>query len=718
MKKILFSILFLTQIKTIKSQDICSDLTSQYSFDNTLSNHYNGSPFSGSGAYAPHLNGQCVLTASNATRTVNIPGIPTGNSTRTIAMWFQPTGNASGTPHVFRYGGGGTGQSFGAYYTVSTQTLTFQGMGVANEVNIPNTQVQQGTWLHLAMTYDGSDLAVYINGQLKTQATLTLTTGNTVPFTLGGNGQIYHDELKIYDRTLTAADIAELYNHSDTTCVANPDICSDLVTSYSFDQTNGNQSNIEQFSGFGAFIDAMAGEAKVSSSALTANISNLPTSNSARTIAFWLRPNPITGDVNVFGYGVNQPGERFGAYRNGTLGRLVFQGFGSGFDKTIMNGTLQNSTWTHIAITYNGTTLNGYVNGALAASHPLNLNTGAASTFTLGATTGDAFDDLKIFNRALNQADIYELYTKPQHLCGITSGIDLCENLMTSYSFNNVAHNQSILEDFSETTQTTLTYTTGVASDAINCVAGLSYTATISGLPMGNSPRTVSMWIKNTNSTSSPNIFNYGGASSGSKFGLYLTASTGSLSFQGFGGGNDQVINNTTIGNTWNHIVAVYTGTFVQIYVNGVCKETFQRSLTTATNGMLFTLGQFGGLADDLRIYNRALSQEDIDDLYANPEYSCSITTSIADNKQIETSLNLYPNPATNIITISSDELSNNKNLSVEIVNSLGAVILSQNSITENDNTINIQSLSNGIYFVQIKTDNKIMATKKLVINK
>jgi hypothetical protein len=70
------------------------------------------------------------------------------------------------------------------------------------------------TWTHLAMTYDGANMRLYVNGALVTTRAATgniVATGN--PLRIGGNaawgeyfaGQI--DEVRIYNRALTQAEI-------------------------------------------------------------------------------------------------------------------------------------------------------------------------------------------------------------------------------------------------------------------------------------------------------------------------------------------------------------------------------------------------------------------------------------------------------------------------------------------------------------------------------
>jgi hypothetical protein len=76
------------------------------------------------------------------------------------------------------------------------------------------SQVAANTWTHLATTYDGSRLRLYVNGTLvntRAQTGKILTSGGVLR--IGGNsvwpeffrGRI--DEVRIYNRALTAAEI-------------------------------------------------------------------------------------------------------------------------------------------------------------------------------------------------------------------------------------------------------------------------------------------------------------------------------------------------------------------------------------------------------------------------------------------------------------------------------------------------------------------------------
>lgn len=91
-----------------------------------------------------------------------------------------------------------------------------------------------------------------------------------------------------------------------------------------------------------------------------------------------------------------------------------------------------------------------------------------------------------------------------------------------------------------------------------------------------------------------------------------------------------------------------------------------------------------------------------LDDIVYGP------TASINDSK-FEKTVSLYPNPTTDFITVSNV---NNATITVNDIN--GKVILEKNNYSENER-ISLQNIDKGIYFVKIKSNNKI-AIKKLII--
>ena len=78
----------------------------------------------------------------------------------------------------------------------------------------------------------------------------------------------------------------------------------------------------------------------------------------------------------------------------------------------------------------------------------------------------------------------------------------------------------------------------------------------------------------------------------------------------------------------WHHIVGQKTGTALQIYVDGISKaSTLNTGTILYTQGTGLFIGRHGngdmiydfvGSIDDVRIYNRALSTQEVQTLFSN----------------------------------------------------------------------------------------------------
>ena len=86
--------------------------------------------------------------------------------------------------------------------------------------------------------------------------------------------------------------------------------------------------------------------------------------------------------------------------------------------------------------------------------------------------------------------------------------------------------------------------------------------------------------------------------------------------------------------------------------------------------------------------------------------------TSIDDNKQVNSSISISPNPSSDIVKISSSENYSNRNISIMDIS--GKVVYS-NSFIEKELTINVNKWGAGMYFVIIRDDKGEERTKLIV---
>jgi len=83
---------------------------------------------------------------------------------------------------------------------------------------------------------------------------------------------------------------------------------------------------------------------------------------------------------------------------------------------------------------------------------------------------------------------------------------------------------------------------------------------------------------------------------------------------------------------------------------------------------------------------------------------------------QLTSTLMVYPNPSNKSLTIKFENDTKSKHTLV-ILNSLGEKVRVINDITSNSITIDELNLSKGIYFIQLKSEDKIKATTKILID-
>lgn len=100
---------------------------------------------------------------------------------------------------------------------------------------------------------------------------------------------------------------------------------------------------------------------------------------------------------------------------------------------------------------------------------------------------------------------------------------------------------------------------------------------------------------------------------------------------------------------------------------------------------------------------------------------SCaSLAIGVKEENVAESSLIFYPNPASHTGTIEL-ELTKNSKLNVSIINSVGQTVFNKSIdgvIGSNKVDVNLDNLSNGLYFYQVKLDNDKVITNKFVVEK
>jgi len=98
--------------------------------------------------------------------------------------------------------------------------------------------------------------------------------------------------------------------------------------------------------------------------------------------------------------------------------------------------------------------------------------------------------------------------------------------------------------------------------------------------------------------------------------------------------------------------------------------------------------------------------------------FICKYTIPVGINDHISsTQIDIYPNPANEIITITGLKANGNKRLVMKLNDMTGRTILTQPLNTDNEKKeINISSLSSGSYILSIESDGINVQNKKVMI--
>ena len=171
-------------------------------------------------------------------------GLTTGlTSDYTISVWVNPTENRAWS-RIIDFG---TGTTFNMFLTAAANgnsvrfAITTGGGGAEQQITRPGL-LPTNTWTHLAVTVSGTTGTLFVNGApAATNPAMTLhpsNLGNTTQNWIGRsqygdpllNGTV--DDLQIYDRALSAGEIATLAGPPPTQGSGN-------VLAYRFDETDG-----------------------------------------------------------------------------------------------------------------------------------------------------------------------------------------------------------------------------------------------------------------------------------------------------------------------------------------------------------------------------------------------------------------------------------------------------------------------------------------------
>ncbi|MDO8524420.1 MAG: LamG domain-containing protein [bacterium] len=458
-------------------------------------------------------------------------------------------------------------------------------------------------------------------GVLSTKRTTIMGIRSSTEVTNLFNGLI--DDVRIYNRALSAAEISYQYNQ------AKP------IAQWKFDEGSGNyaydsSANANTGSlnlGGSATSSAWVSGAYGGAMSFDGTDDYVAVSNSISmatgTLSFWAKPNTTTQKL------VELSASDYVSLASGVV---TVAGFGT--EIVYVDGkqttTFPDTNWHHIEI----------VSSASITANTVNLGKNSATYYN------GLLDDIRIYNYAHTADQVRADYNNGKALyvgaraadCDVSPADCVNKGLVGYWDMSQMG-GQTVADKSGNANTGTLGASAASGSDDPRWASGIQPFS--GGRPGGgalsfdgvddlvsfssltaynsSSSHSYSAWIKPGVMTSYRWIINNGSDTQGTSLILY----SGKIGFFYAGGRAVDVGNTTLIAGRWYHIVAVYDGNGnINFYLNGAgdgvqtTDATYSSWTATNSNPRLgsWTDGSYDldAVLDDIRIYNRALSAAEI----------------------------------------------------------------------------------------------------------
>jgi len=293
---------------------------------------------------------------------------------------------------------------------------------------------------------------------------------------------------------------------------------------------------------------------------------------------------------------------------------------------------------------------------------------------------------------------------------GFTQTLNIDSGLVVYYPFNDSANDESGNGHHGTVYGATKTTDRNGNSDKAYSFDGVNNYIQCNTIPILDSAFTYCAWIKVTR-PSGQGINNNFGCFGTSGVGVSTWDFTYNVDHQWFAiyDKTNNVYNYTTaIGNDWRFIVIKYNGISRSIFLDSMFLGTPQ-NITTPISSLptdFLRIGshtndgsqQFMGSIDDIRLYDRALSDSEIQQVY--------VLTAIPSYSGTNLNIEIYPNPTNEKVYIKSG-----KAVQITVYNLTGEQIFTGNS--KDYSYVTLQQ--RGIYMFELKSEKNTIFKKVIV---
>ncbi|MES3030861.1 MAG: LamG domain-containing protein [Patescibacteria group bacterium] len=521
-------------------------------------------------------------------------------------------------------------------------------------------------WNYITATYDGASLKIYTGGvsQYSVLATGSIRTdGFETRIGRYSNRHLkgFIDDVRIYNRDLSAREIKMLYNQGASTKqstsispqTAGPvGLSTGLVGHWTFDgkdmlngvmldkSGNGNTGRFQNISTSTFFKAGKIGQA--GSFDATDDYVNLGTNFSSVleiTQCAWIKLNSAGSYPIILSSkaGADTTEIRFGG--GDRLPHFLYNNQFIGGSTPVELGV-----WNHICGTTDTATKRLYVNGVQVAQAGLGGSNASHGQSYIGFRESHGvyfpglIDDARIYNRALSAVEIKQLYNQssatkqgstilPQTsgATGIDAGLvgrwTFDGKDMTNGRLNDVSGNGNY-GNFSNISTSTF-FQAGKMGQGVN-FDGVDDTIAVkqfTGFADPSTEASVTFWAKPIFSGVNNNFLDFS-SGPGNRFLIHFPYSGDVYwDFGDFNGGGRL---STSFNSSWYGVWAQYSftaknGVAMKIYRNGVEIASASNPTNSFARGVTLPIigSQYKGYIDDIRIYNRALSAAEVLQLYS-----------------------------------------------------------------------------------------------------
>ncbi|MEI6752622.1 MAG: LamG-like jellyroll fold domain-containing protein [Paludibacter sp.] len=467
--------------------------------------------------------------------------------------------------------------------------------------------------------------------------TLVATNLTNAEFTVNKltENKTYYWKVKIKSTVTGQSQTSEVWSFSTLT----PSLTTGLVAYYPFNGNandasgNGNNGTVN---GARLTTDRFGNVGKAYNFDGVSNYIKVPNSNSIDittnqiSMCAWVKISNGSYTNQILSKAQDVVNRKYGMYvghNNET--RLGFELKTSNGVTDIISENIPIEQWHYVTETYDGKNLLWYIDGVIIktlawtgdiVSTTTDLSIGCFSDLTRSFFKGN-LDNIRIYNRALSSEEVSQLYNSEKPAPDIASG------LVAYYPFNGNANDESGNGNNGTVNDATLTTDRFGNVGKAYSFDGVSNNISFSKVPMQNTDNwCISTWAKTNTLDNIQTILMLGvdnglGGSSHNGYSLGI-GYTGTISsfvsiFSDIAPINSGAVLSI---NQWYNLIIQRVNGVTNFYINGV--KTNSTSAITPRTPTEFFIGSstgiryFNGIIDDVRIYNRTLSSDEITQLY------------------------------------------------------------------------------------------------------